>query len=258
MTKKRLLFTFYLKLMLLIYVPAYGGIEVRVAMDSFPPYHDTNSQGDFIGVDPDMIKIMNQFQSKYEFVIVPTSARRRIEHFKDNRYDMYMSDQLVWGWQSQPVDTTDVYSYGGEKYVALAQDGRGQEFFDDFTHKNLAGVHGYHYGLANFINDPEVLENKYNMQLSATHEGNLLKVVNKRTDIAIVTQAYISHWLLLHPQYQGKLLISNKWDQQYNLVMIIRQGISPSKDELNALINDMQSQGLLAPLWKKYGINNSH
>lgn len=189
MTKKRLLFTFYLKLMLLIYVPAYGVIEVRVAMDSFPPYHDTNSQGGFIGVDPDMIKIMNQFQSKYEFVIVPTSARRRIEHFKDNRYDMYMSDQLVWGWQSQPVDTTDVYSYGGEKYVALAQDGRGQEFFDDFTHKNLAGVHGYHYGLANFINDPEVLENKYNMQLSATHEGNLLKVVNKRTDIAIVTQA---------------------------------------------------------------------
>ena len=189
MTKKRLLFTFYLKLMLLIYVPAYGVIEVRVAMDSFPPYHDTNSQGDFIGVDPDMIKIMNQFQSKYEFVIVPTSARRRIEHFKDNRYDMYMSDQLVWGWQSQPVDTTDVYSYGGEKYVALAQAGRGQEFFDDFTHKNLAGVHGYHYGLANFINDPEVLENKYNMQLSATHEGNLLKVVNKRTDIAIVTQA---------------------------------------------------------------------
>ncbi len=242
------------QLLLFISLPVNAASLVRVAMDSFPPYHEKTKEGVFFGVDPDMVNILNQYQTKYKFVIVPTSARRRMEHFEKNRFDMFMSDQLVWGWQGQPVEATKVYSYGGEKYVALVKEGRGQEFFNNFKNKKMAGVHGYHYGLANFENDPKLLETKYNMQLSTTHEGNLLKVVKGRADIAIITQAYISRWLLLHPEYNGKLLISDKWDQEYNLVMIIRKGMSPSALELNNLITNMEEKGLLAPLWKKYGI----
>lgn len=254
--KKWIIKSLFLGLFLIIEAATtWAVIPVRVALDPFPPYVEKDKNGHWSGVNVDMMKIMNRFQSKYKFIGVSTSSKNRFELFTMNRYDMYMSVELIWGWEGYPVDSTGVYLHGGEKYVALAKSGRGQEYFDEFKGKRLAGYLGYHYGLANFNSDPDLLKKKYNMQLSATHEGNLLKVVHQRADIAIVTEAYISRWLILHPEHQEKLLISDKWDQKYNLVMIIRKGISPTVKELDELITKMGIAGVLVPLWKKYGLH---
>ena len=228
---------------------------VKVGIDPFPPYAVKNEDGNFSGLNVEMMEIMNDFQSQYKFVHFITSATRRFDHFTLKHFDMYMSDQLSWGWQGYPIESTEAYLHDGEKYVALAKSGRGQEYFNDLEGKTFAGVLGYHYGLANFEYDPQLLKEKYRMQLSSTNKGNLLKVVHQRVDIAIVNQAYISRWLSLYPQYKDKLLISDIWDQKYHLKMIIRKGVSPSAKELNELIVQMKAAGVLTPLWKKYGIS---
>ena len=228
-------------------------IEVKVHFDSFPPYlilEGSNRSG--IGVD--LVSIMNNFQSTYRFTFVNSPTMRRFQQFNEGKYDLSMFDHLHWGWDKSAVDTTEVFLHGGEKYVALRKPNRGQEYFEVFYGKKIGAFLGYHYGMASFDNDPQALAETYNMQLTSSHEGNLLKLLSGRIDMVILTDAFISRWLVLHPEDETKLLISDKWDQEYNFVMVIRKGISPSAGELNDLLNNMNNAGVLFPLWQKYGI----
>ena len=54
---------------------------------------------------------------------------------------------------------------GGEVYIALAEPGRGQNYFASFEGKHLVGVLGFHYGLADFNTDPDYLRNELKMTL---------------------------------------------------------------------------------------------
>ena len=226
---------------------------VRVNSSHFPPYFNEREHvRSSIAVD--MLKILNAFQSKYHFTLVPSPAMRRFYSFEQGRYDLSFFDHLHWGWEKYAVQATRVYLRGGAKYVALAQAGRGQEYFKSFKGKVLGGFLGYHYGLANFNRDPKVLKDRYNMELSTTHEGNLLKVIAKRIDVAILTDAFLSRYLQQHPEKKARLLVSDIWDQQYNFSIIVRDDSSPTVAELNELLLQMEQSHALYPVWKKYGI----
>lgn len=188
---------------------ASSPIEVKVYFDTFPPYLILKgSKRSGIGVD--LVNIMNDFQSTYRFSFVNSPTMRRFQLFDEGKYDLSLFDHLHWGWDENKVDITDVYLHGGEKYVALAKPHRGQEYFEMFHGKTVGAYLGYHYGMASFNNDPKVLANTYNMELTSSHEGNLLKLLNGRIDIVILSDAFISHWLVLHPEDKNKLLVSNK------------------------------------------------
>jgi len=235
-------------------MPAFSAPQVvYVAQTNFPPYFIVEGES-VSGLGPELMQLMNAFQDKYVFRGYTTSSMRRHSAFMDGRYDLSMFDHRQWGWTELPVDSTQVYLRGGEKYVALAKLGRAQSYFADFQGKRLAGYLGYHYQLTHFENDQQLLRTTYNMELSSTHEGNINKLTRDRADIAVITQAYLGRWLLLHPAYKNTFLVSEQWDQQYNFVMLIRKGINPTAEELNTLLNSMDSAGLLQPLWQKYGV----
>ena len=231
-------------------------IEVKVNSTHFPPYFEEKDK-ERASMAVDMIEIMNNFQSKYLFTLVSNPPRRRFLSFEQGRYDLSFFDHMHWGWDKYSVQATKVYLRGGEKYVALAKPERGQEYFNNFKGKRLGGFLGYHYGLANFNSDPKVLEKEFNMELSNTHEGNLLKIIEGRIDVAILTDAFLSRFLVLHPEKKDLLLVSDIWDQEYNFSMIVRKHISPSAQEMNSLLANMELAGALSPLWQKYGIPNT-
>lgn len=232
---------------------ASAAIEVKVYFDSFPPYLILEgSKRSGIGVD--LVAIMNKFQSTYRFTFVNSPTMRRFQLFKEGKYDLSLFDHLHWGWNKDAVDTTDVYLHGGEKYVALAKPHRGQEYFKVFHGKKIGAFLGYHYGMASFNNDPKTMLQRHNMELTSNHEGNLLKLLSGRVDMVILSDAFLSRWLVLHPEDKAKLLISEKWDQEYNFTMVVRKGISPTAQELNELLIKMKNAGVLFPLWQKYGI----
>ncbi len=228
-------------------------IEVKVHFDSFPPYLILEGEKRS-GIAVEMIEIMNNFQSRYYFTFVNNPPMRRFKRFDEGKYDMSTFDHLHWGWDKEKVDASDVYLRGGEKYVALAKPNRGQQYFEVFEGKKIGGFLGYHYAMANFNNDPKYLLETFNMELSSSHKGNLLKLLKGRVDMIILTDAFLSRWLVLHPEDKNKLLVSDKWDQEYNFVLIIRKGIKPSVQELNELLTKMNQAGVLFPLWQKYGI----
>jgi len=232
---------------------ASSPIEVKVHFDSFPPYLILKG-AERSGIGVDLLAIMNGFQSTYRFTFVTSPTMRRFQLFDEGKYDISMFDHLHWGWDKDAVDTTKVYLHGGEKYVALVKPNRGQEYFEVFHGKKIGAFLGYHYGMTSFNNDPKVLSDTYNMELTSSHEGNLLKLLSDRVDMVILTDAFISRWLILHPEDKEKLLVSDKWDQEYNFVMVVRKGISPSAHELDELLNKMKQAGVLFPLWQKYGI----
>ncbi|MEH6345323.1 MAG: ABC transporter substrate-binding protein [Bermanella sp.] len=237
-----------------VLLPASGApLEVKVHFDSFPPYLILNGDKRS-GIGVDLVEIMNDFQSNYRFSFVTSPAMRRFQLFKNGSYDISMFDHLHWGWNVDEVDSTDVFLHGGEKYVALAKPNRGQEYFEVFHGKKIGAFLGYHYGLASFNNDPKTLLETYNIELTSSHEGNLLKLLNGRIDMVILTDAFLSRWLVLHPQNKGNLLISEKWDQQYHFVMVVRKGTTPSAQELTELLNEMKRAGALVLLWQKYGV----
>jgi len=228
-------------------------LEVKVHFDSFPPYLILKG-AKRSGIGVDLVEIMNDFQSRYRFTFVTSPTMRRFQLFNEGSYDLSLFDHLHWGWDVEKVDSTDEFLHGGEKYVALAKPNRGQEYFEVFHGKKIGAFLGYHYGLTSFNNDPKTLLETYNMELTSSHEANLLKLLNGRVDMVILTDAFISRWLVLYPEDKEKLLISDKWDQEYNFVMIIRKGVSPTAQELTELISEMQRTGVLIHLWQKYGI----
>ncbi len=228
-------------------------IVVRVNSSQFPPYSYEKAHTN-TSITDDMLTVINAFQSKYHFTLVHGPVMRRFYSFEKGRYDLSFFDHLHWGWAQYAVQATRVYLRGGEKYVALAKAGRGQEYFNDFKNKVLGGFLGYHYGVANFNSDPKVLKKDFNMELSTTHEGNLLKVIEQRIDVAILTDAFLSRYLIEHPQYQDQLLVSDVWDQEYSFSIVVRDGASPSVEELNELLHQMERARALYPVWEKYGI----
>ena len=229
---------------------------VKVNFTEFPPYFE-KAGSNLSGMAVDMLEAMNKFQSKYEFTLIDNPPMRRFHSFENGSYDISLFDHLHWGWDDYYVQATNVYLRGGEKYVALAKPGRGQEYFKNFKGKRLGGFLGYHYGLADFNSDPQILKKEFNMELSSTHEGNVLKILTGRIDVAILTDAFLSRWFILHPEKKDQLIISDIWDQQYNFAMIVRKNISPSAQELNTLMASMEQTGALDPVWEKYGISPS-
>ena len=228
-------------------------ITVQVGLSPFPPYAEISPSGHLSGLAVDLITILNSYQSKYKFVPIGISSMRRFNFFEKGGYDLSMFDHLDWGWDKYPVEATNVYAHGGEKYVTLAKKGRGQSYFDDMNDKKVVGFLGYHYKFADFENDPDILREKFNMTLTSNHSGNLLMVVHQRVDVAIVTELYISRWLLSHPEYSDKFLVSDIWDQEYQFVMLIRKGGPLSVQQLNTLLVCIEKDGLLHALFKKYG-----
>ncbi len=244
----RWLFTF----LFLIYIPFLHSKEViRVGLAHFPPYIDARGS-QVSGLAIEMLKLMNAYQNKYTFVPVRSTAAARHREFSIGRHDMSLFDSLSWGWKDYDVEGTNVYLTGSEVYIALAKPGRDESFFSKFKSKKMIGMMGYHYGFAGFNSNLEFLRSTYNMELTESNLGSIKMVLaGNRGDIAVVTKAFLTQYLRLHPEVRNRLLISKKTDQEYHFVSVIRKGIKPSVDELNELFRRLEENGRLPALWEK-------
>ncbi|MBV8657784.1 MAG: transporter substrate-binding domain-containing protein [Burkholderiales bacterium] len=225
---------------------------VRVGVVVFPPYIVPTADGQSMHVE--LLDVMNEFQSDYHFVPVVSGPIRRFKDFEAGRYDLSFFDNLLWGWEGQPVSASEVFLSGAEVYVALAKYGRDEHYFDDLNAKRMIGMRGYHYGFANYNADPAYLEDNFRMVLTGDNEATIKVLLAHRGDVAVVTEAYLSTYLLDHPALRASLLISKRKDQVYSHSVIVRNGVHPTPDEINKLFARMRKAGVLRALWHKYGV----
>lgn len=225
---------------------------VKVGIYDFPPYASITDKS--IGISVKMIAAMNKFQHEYEFVVVPTTARRRYSDFEKNKFDMMIFESKNWGWGKYPIAVSNAFATGAEVYVTQAKPGRGQDFFSDFKNKVMIGVLGYHYQFAGFNTDQDYLENNFNLLQTNSQKKSLELIINDRGEIAVLSKEYLNYHFSQSPGDKSKLLISDKLDQTYQHTILVRKNRKLSISYINKLLAQMKKKGTLKPLWKKYGL----
>lgn len=241
-------------LALLLAVHAQAAQEVRVAAAYFPPYVFKNEQAHSPGLLAELLAVLNQAQGDFRFVAVPTAVKRRYRDFQQQRIDLAIFENPEWGWQGIAHTALDMQLEDSEVFVARAEAGRSQRYFDDLRGKRLALYHGYHYAFAGFNAEPDYLAKTFNATLTHSHESNLLMVLHQRAEVALVTRSYIGDFLERNRQYAGQLLISERADQRYRHHVLLRPGAPIEAQEFAALLEQVRSNGQLVKIFGRYQV----
>jgi ABC-type amino acid transport substrate-binding protein len=229
--------------------------EVVVGIYPFAPftYQDSNAtQG---GLTHDLVEALNQHQAQYQFSLFTTSPLGRFKAFERHHFDMMMFESKQWGWQDRAMQASKVFLKGGEVYIALNKPGRDQSYFDTIADKSVIGIRGYHYGFADFNNDPEYLKQNFKVLLTHSNESSIRMLLGNRGDVAVVTESYLKLYLKNNPDAADKLLVSKKKDQRYNHTILIRDGHAITPQQINQWLDQLQANGTLEKIWRKWGLN---
>jgi len=235
---------------LLSAMPVFGE-TTHVGGYEFPPFVERKGK-QYYGLTIDLLHTLNASQDRYLFRFVPTSPKRRYNHFEKGKYDLIFFESIQWGWKDKPVQASRVFLEGGEVYITASS--KKQEFFENISDKSIAAFLGYHYGFAGFNANEDYLKQHFQIKLTTSHDQNIWMAVKKKVDIAVVTKAYLNNFLMKNPEVKEKIMISDKMDQIYKHTVLVRKGSKPDITEMNRMLTELEKKGLLDALWKKYGI----
>ncbi|WP_076578089.1 amino acid ABC transporter substrate-binding protein [Aquipseudomonas alcaligenes] len=231
--------------------------RVRVGAYHFPPYVVKPESTEPSGLLPELLAALNQSQQVYRFDLVPTSVTRRYRDLLQARYDMILFESPDWGWQGIPLQKLDLQITDAEVYVARAEEGRDQHYFDHVGDKRMALYSGYHYGFAGFNSDQEFLGRQFNAVLTYSHDSNLRMLLHGRADISVVTRSYLRLYQLEHPQESARLLVSERTDQVYHHHALLRPQGPLDASQLAGLLQGLQESGKLGDLVSRYHLRTA-
>lgn len=227
---------------------------VRVGGYVFPPFVETNPDGDWSGTTIDLIELLNASQERYRFEFIPTSATRRYRDFANGRFDLLFFESPQWGWQNHPVVGVRGPSVGGEVFIAASRPGRGQGYFAQRKGKRIAVLSGYHYAFAGYNPDKRYLRQQHDAIVTFSQKSSVQMVLRDRADLAVISQAFLERYLDQFPEYRSQLLIAAEPDQHYQHVLIKREPSEPELDYLIALLDRLEERGAMQELLARHGL----
>ncbi len=247
-------YIFGLGIFLIFYNSALANSKPVIVMGyDFPPYVQTDPLS---GITIEFIKLLNESQNDYSFTFRLTSANRRYNDFKNAKSDMILFEMPEWGWENSGIDyaASREISHGGEVYITQKKPGRGQEYFDSIKDKEISAIMGYHYGFADYNADQNWLYKNFKIHLGTDHAASIKLVEAGRVDISIVTRSYLSQYLANNPQSIGRILISDRYDQQYHLRALIREGATIKLSDFESYIDALSKSGKLKKFQQQHNI----
>lgn len=235
-------------------LPVQAAQEVLIAAVHFPPYVIKPEKDVQRGLLGELVDSLNRIQGDYHFNLRATSLNRRFADFQKGRFDIAIFENPDWDWQGVAGSRIDLGLEDSEIFIARAEAGRGQEYFDNLMDKRMALFNGYHYGFAGFNNDPDWLMHNFKATLTYSHESNLNLVLRGRADIAPITRSWLAGNLREHPELQKQLLISVWVDQVYRHYAILRPEAPISAERFRQLMQELRDDGELVRIFTPYGI----
>lgn len=230
--------------------------DVTVGGYIFPPYVETDKDGEPSGLALELIDRLNAAQDRYRFAFFLTSATWRYGDFRNGRFDVIFFENPSSGWLSRDIRfaATQVFLRDREVYIALNKDGRGQAFFDNLAKKRIGAVQGYHYGFTNFRNDPTFLRERFKLTLVDTPARSINLVLAGRTQISVVTRSYLNRFMAQNPGHADTLLVADRPDKTYNHRALVRPDGPIGEAELETLLAELAARGDLADIWSAVGL----
>lgn len=235
---------------------SYAKTSVFVGGYIFPPFVDKDQQGNPTGLTLDFIDALNAIQNDYQFEFKFTSSKRRYTDFQRRQFDYLFFENTQWGWSDKPVNASNVFLEGGEKYIALKSPEKDQNYFDDLKQKSIVGILGYHYGFADYVSDQKQLKERFKIRLTPNHQASIEMVLKGLVDVGVVTESFLAQYMKNHPEVEDKLLVSDRYDQEYQHTILARVDSKPSIADINDYISKLQASDKLNELWAHYGIND--
>ena len=234
---------------------AHAKNVVKVGGYEFPPYIEI-VDGRASGLTVELISELNKIQPSYHFELVLTTPIRRFKDYQQGLFDAVFFEDPNWGWLqgNHIISNSPVIATDSEVFIALKQFAKSQAWFDNLDDKTLIGILGYHYQLANFENNPSILENEYKMTLLSSHKKSIELVLKKRSDMAIVTRSYLNQYLNKYPESKKKLLISERVAQTYKNQLLIRPSHQLNVNTLYKIVKKTLAQNTLATKFKTLGL----
>lgn len=242
--------------LLCLALPALAAEEVRVGAYHFPPYMVKPESAGPVGLVADLLAELNQLQSTYRFVLVATSTMRRYRDLESGRFDLILFESPQWGWQNTPHNALNLHIEDAEVYVARAQPGRDQSYFDELKGKRLALYNGYHYGFADFNSDQQFLTEHFDARLTYSHDSNLVMLMRDRADVAVITHSYLRLYQDRHPELRATFLVSQRVDQFYRHQALFRPQAPVKPERFAELLQALNSDGRLDRLLTRYHLHN--
>ena len=227
---------------------------VKVGGAHFPPYVIKSRQQESSGLLPQLLQALNQAQSDYHFIMLPTAIVRRFSDLQRGRIDMAIFENPARGWRDIDAEAIDMRLEDAEVFVARREVQRDQEYFAHLQDKRLALYRGYHYGFAGFNSDPHYLSQTFNANQGHSHDSNLLMVLRGRADIALVTRSNLYDFIERNREHASSLLISERVDQIYRHHAMLRRGAPISAARLAELLEQLRANGEMARIFSPYRI----
>ncbi|MEH6672183.1 substrate-binding periplasmic protein [Halopseudomonas sp.] len=227
---------------------------VNVGGYPFPPFVESDRQGEWSGVTLELLALLNRSQQDYRFIFQPTSASRRYHDFDNDRFDLVFFESPHWGWNEHAVQSLVGPTLGGEVFVAAARQGRSQAYFADRSGKRIALYSGYHYAFAGYNADKSYLRREHNAILTFSQESSLQMVLRDRVELAVIPAAFLQRYLSEHPDYRDKLLVAAEPDQRYRYLLVKRASSEPDLAYLSDLVARLEDTGELQKLLERHGL----
>jgi len=229
---------------------------VKVAGYPFSPYITQSVDGRYTGLSIDLINALNGIQSQVQFEFVATSIANRYKAYELKRYDMMLFESPVWGWHTIEHEFVPLDIHDGELFISLKDNAIDQAYFNNFDGKVLSLVRGYHYKFADWQADPQYLKAQFNIQFVNSNEASIVSILRGRAEIAPVTWSYLQFYLSQNPTISPQILVSTKWDQQYNHGILLSPNAPISKQQLSEWVGLLKKQQTLSRLAAHYGLEN--
>lgn len=251
---KRLIPFFFLVASSLVTGNAFAQQPVYVAAYDFPPFFSATLETD---VTSELVKLLNENQSGYEFIIQAIPPNGRYSALSsDGCCDVMFFESKVWGWNDQPVEvsTTLPLLQGRERLVTKKVAGRTQQFFTSWHDKTLGGVRGYHYLISGEILNSAEVAQRYNIYLADSRITIIRMLVGGRIDLAVLNDELLVALKNSSVNYTEQLLLSDKIVHEYEMGVIVAEGKVISRNKMQQLLRDLARSGALDKLFARFNL----
>ncbi|BED88366.1 hypothetical protein PspMM1_08340 [Pseudoalteromonas sp. MM1] len=232
-------------------------INVLVEDGYFPIVINAEKQQ---GLAPEFIKILNNTQSEYNFILNSLPVKRLTKSVEQSRFDVLflMAQQWIPLSARENITQSKFYVITKNELYALKENAKDQTYFDDLKPLTKAGVLGYSYHFAGFNTDAYYLSEEHNVSLTVDEFNVVKMLLLQRSDIGVLNNIAYQYFKNKKIFDMSLLYKSEKPDAVFDTHFLVspkQSKISASK--IDSILNSAATKPYIIKLLNKYSAPSS-